>query len=356
MRNSDHRKWQGLDNAVVLAEGVFGSTYGKTANGLVRYSRRYRITSVIDSRYSGKDAGQILSGKPNGVPIISSLKDALTGGANTIIVGVATDGGFLPAAFRPFISDALKAGMNVVSGLHEFLSDDREFAPLAAKTGAVITDVRKMFRDMKNPFTGEIENVRATRIAVLGTDSAIGKRTTSVFLNEAMNRIGRKSIMIGTGQTAWMQGFKYTVVTDAMINDFISGNLESITVRAWNEEKPDFMFIEGQGSIIHPAYAGSFEILGACRPKYVVLQHAPRRLFFDGFEQFRIPELSRYIKAIELLADTKVIAISINGEGMKGEEISESINKTHQETGLPAFDPLSDLTDVAEYISGLDGS
>ena len=337
----------------MLAEGVFGSTYGKTANGLVRFSRRYRITSVIDSRYSGQDAGWILTGSPNGIPVASSVKEAIDHHANTIVVGVATDGGFLPGNFRPFIKDALESGLNVVSGLHEFLGEDREFASIAARKGITITDVRKMFRDMRNPFTGEIGKVGATRIAVLGTDSAIGKRTTAVFLNEAMNRIGRKSVMIGTGQTAWMQGYKYTGVTDAMINDFISGNLESITVKAWNEEKPDFMFIEGQGSIIHPAYAGSFEILGACRPKYVVLQHAPKRLFYDGFEQFRIPELSRYIRAIELLAETKVIAVSLNSEGMKKEEIPESIESIHSETALPVFDPLSDLTDIAEYISDL---
>lgn len=342
-----------MDSAIILSEGVFGNTYGKTANGLVRYSQRYSIKGVIDSKLKGKDAGEVLTGRKNGIPIVSSIEEGLKLHPDTMIVGIATDGGFLPENYRRYVREAINSGLNIVSGLHEFLSDDREFSSLARNRNVKITDVRKIFRDNKVSFTGRINEVKSKRIAVLGTDSAIGKRTTAVFLNREMNRMGRKSVMIGTGQTAWMQGFPYTIVLDAIINDFVAGSLEAVTVEAWEKEKPEYMFLEGQGSIIHPAYPGSYEIIGACRPKYVVLQHAPARLFYDGFEQFRIPPLDRYIRAIELISEAKVIAISVNGENLTPEQLKESIADTENLTGIHTFDPLSDLRKTIEYIVSL---
>lgn len=339
-----------MDNAVILAEGVFSTTYGKTANGLIRFSKRYNVTSVIDSRYSGKDSGMILTGKSNGIPIVSSLREALKIGADTIVVGAATDGGFLPVEYRPFISEAIRSGMRVVSGLHEFVSDDPEFSALAEKSGSEIIDVRKMFRDRKDPFTGKISEVKAYKIAVLGTDSAIGKRTTAIILNNQINSMGRKSVMIGTGQTSWMQGFPYTVVVDSMINDFIPGGLESTTLEAWRKEHPEFMFLEGQGSVLHPAYPGSFEIIGACRPDAIILQHAPARKFFDGFEDFPIPDLSKYIQILELLSDRKVIAISINRENMTDIQVDNEIEKLEKKFGIPVFDPLRSTSSAVSRI------
>lgn len=340
-----------MDNAVVLAEGVFASTYGKTANGLVRYSSRFRITSVIDSRFAGKDSGMVLSGKRNGVPMVSSLEQGRALGADTLIVGIATDGGFIPEMYRTFITDALSKRMNVVSGLHEFISDDPEFSALGRQSGSSITDVRKMFRDIRIPFTGKIEEVKAKKIAVLGTDSAIGKRTTSVYLTREMNRAGHRSVMIGTGQTSWMQGFTYTVVIDSMINDFIPGALEEMTYQAWVNEKPEYIFIEGQGSVLHPAYPGSFEIIGACRPDGIILQHAPARKFFDGFEKFSIPPLEKYIRILEELSGRNVIAITLNTENMSRQDVLKEKTRLEQRFGIPVFDPLGKLVEATKEIS-----
>lgn len=330
-----------MDNAVVLAEGVFSTTYGKTANGLVRYTTRFRIVAVIDSTRAGQDAGAVLTGRTLGIPVISTVDEALELGAETLVVGVATDGGYIPEEYRKYIRDAINHGMNIVSGLHEFVSDDGEFSELASRTGSKITDVRKMFRDIRPPYTGEIREVGSYRIAVLGTDSAIGKRTTAVIMTNGLQRSGISSVMIGTGQTAWMQGFKHTVVVDSMINDFIPGGLEKVTVEAWREEKPDIMFIEGQGSVLHPAYPGSFEIIGACRPDAIILQHAPKRLYFDGFTDQKIPDLDRYIHILELLSNKKVIAISLNRENMSDEEVRYEIETLQARFGIPVFDPLN---------------
>ncbi|HLH85552.1 MAG TPA: DUF1611 domain-containing protein [Thermoplasmataceae archaeon] len=340
-----------MDNAVVLAEGVFGTTYGKTANGLVRYTRRYKVTSVIDSTKAGLDAGEVLTGKTKGIPIVKDVQESLKYNPTTLVVGVATDGGFIPENYRSFIRDALSRGMDVVSGLHEFISDDPEFSGIASRTGSRITDVRKMFRDLKPPFTGRIREVGSRRIAVLGTDSAIGKRTTAVILTNSLKESGINAMMIGTGQTAWMQGFEYTVVIDSMINDFIPGGLESTVLRAWEDLRPDVMFIEGQGSVLHPAYPGSFEIIGACRPDAIILQHAPKRFYFDGFPEFRIPELDKYIRILEMLSDRKVIAISLNTENMTSEEIDESIEHLERKYGRPVFDPLRSSPSILSEIT-----
>ncbi len=344
-----------MEDAVVLAESVFGTTYGKTANGLVRFSRRYKVRYVIDSSHAGEDAGMVLGGKKSGIPIVSTLQIDGVPRPETMVVGVATDGGVLPPKYRKFIAEALKSGLNVVSGLHEFLSDDPEFAKLASQHGRTITDVRKMFRDRKDVFTGRILDVESKKIAVLGTDSAVGKRTTSVFLSENMIRKGINSVMIGTGQTSWMQGFRYTIVLDAIINDFVSGALESVTVEAWNDLHPDYMYLEGQGSVLHPAYPGSFEIIGALHPEAIVLQHSPKRIFYDGFEKFRIPPLEKYIRILELLSDRKVIAIAVNKDDMTDNEMLDYMEKTEKQYGIPAFDPLGNLDGTTSYIKDILG-
>ncbi len=341
-----------MDNAVVLAEGVFGSTYGKTANGLVRFTKRFSVVAVIDSTKSGNDAGTVLTGKPKGIPIVSTVEEGIKLGARTLVVGVATDGGYIPDEYRRFIADAISHGLNIVSGLHEFISDDPEFSALAAKYGSHITDVRKLFRDIQPPYTGEIREVKALKIAVLGTDSAIGKRTTAVIMTNALREKGIPTAMVGTGQTAWMQGFKHTVVVDSMINDFIPGGLEGMTVEAWREENPEIIFIEGQGSVLHPAYPGSFEIIGACRPDGIILQHAPKRKFFDGFPDIPIPDLKKYIDILELLSGHRVIAISLNREGMTDAEVKEEIAGLESKYGIPVFDPLNLNPEVAKSIVG----
>ncbi len=335
-----------MDNAVVLAEGVFGSTYGKTANGLVRYTTRFRVVAVIDSTKAGQDAGSVLTGVHKGIPIISTVDEAVEMGAKVLVVGVATDGGYIPDEYRKFIVSAIESGLDIVSGLHEFISDDPQFAKLASRSGSRITDVRKMFRDFRPPYTGDIREVGSYRVAVLGTDSAIGKRTTAVIMTNSISAKGFPAVMIGTGQTAWMQGFKHTVVVDSMINDFIPGGLEKVTVDAWREKRPEIMLIEGQGSVLHPAYPGSFEIIGACKPDAIILQHAPRRTFFDGFPEVRIPDLERYIKILELLSDRKVIAVSLNRENMSDEDVKNEIDVLQNRLGIPVFDPLNSNSGV----------
>ncbi len=343
-----------MDKVVVLAEGVFDSTYGKTAHGLVRYSGRYQVVAVIDSKLAGRDAGEFLEGRKKNIPIVAKLEEAMVYYPKYIVIGAATDGGYLPKEYRDIIKDAINKGMGVVNGLHEFLSDDPEISKMAREKKVELIDVRKIFRDRKFPFTGKIEEVKARKIAILGTDSAIGKRTTTILLWKELQKRGKKAEMIGTGQTAWMQGVEYGTVIDATINDFVAGAIEHEVVRAWEEKRPDFIILEGQGSVVHPAYPGSFEIIAAGRPDAIVLQDAPGRKYLDGFENYPMPDVGRVINILELLSGKEVIAITLNTEKMTREEIDKIKKEYEIKFGIPVIEPLNEIEKLAEVVEKIE--
>ncbi len=333
--------------AIVYCDGAFNTPNGKTAHGLVRFTERYEVVGVIDHAYAGQDAGQVLDGKENRILIFSDLASAMTqlGESNkpkSFVIGLATDGGRLPSDAKKTIRLALELGLNVDNGLHDFLYKDSELMAIAEKNNCRIRDVRRTpDRDDLHFFTGKIEEVNCLKVALLGTDSAIGKRTTSWILVHGFQKAGLKAEMVGTGQTAWMQGAKYSMILDSCINDFVAGEIEHAVHEAWKNESPDLIVIEGQGSLMNPAYPGGFEILAAGRPDYVILQHAPKRIEYDGFPGYILHPIKEQINAIEMISGKKVIAITVNHEEMTKEEILPACAKITQETGLPAYDVLA---------------
>ncbi len=337
------------DNAIVYCEGAFNTANGKTAHGLVRFTERYRVLSVIDGRYAGQDAGDVLDHSPKGIPIHDGLDQALALArrqnltASHFVIGLAPDGGRLSPAARDDVKHAMRAGLNVDSGLHDFLSEDSEILALAAKHEVCIRDIRKPPpRSALHFFSGKIKEVSALKIAVLGTDSAVGKRTTAWLIVHGFQQAGLRAEMVGTGQTAWMQGARYGIIMDSLVNDFVSGEIEHAVWCAWHEAKPEVIVIEGQGSLMNPAYPGGFEILAAARPDVVVLQHAPARREYDGFAGYRIHPLARQIQLIELLSGRPVVAITINHEDLADDQIPRVCDAVENVTGLPAADVLRD--------------
>jgi uncharacterized NAD-dependent epimerase/dehydratase family protein len=334
-------------NAVVYCEGAYHSANGKTAHGLVRFTRRYRVTSVIDSTAAGEDAGEYLGEGPFGLPVVPDLTEALAIArdreleATHFVIGLAPDGGRLSARARLDVMDALGRGLNVDSGLHDYLGDDPELAALARARGGRIRDVRKPppIQDL-HFFSGKIEEVDPLRIAVLGTDSAIGKRTTTAVLTNALGARGCASVMVGTGQTAWMQGVRYGIVLDSLVNDFVSGEIEHAVWSAWQGERPEVILIEGQGSLLNPAYPGGFEILAAARPHGIVLQHAPARKEYDGFAGFPIHPLKAQIQALELVSGKPVVAVSVNHENVPASDLDRVCREIAAQSGIPAADVL----------------
>lgn len=331
--------------AVVYCEANFGAADGKTANGLVRSSERYRILSVIDSQKAGRDAGEVLGEAPNGIPVCASLDDAIARAGSvpdSFIFGMAPASGMLSPIERRLVLEAMRRGMNIVNGLHEFLNDDPEFIAAAVEHNVTITDVRRP-RDKKNlrMFSGHISTVTCPRIAVLGTDGAIGKRTTASILTRALNDRGIKAVLIGTGQTSLMQGARYGVALDAIPCQFGSGEMESTVVEAFEGEHPDVIVIEGQGALSHPAYLSSTFILRGSLPDAVILQHAPTRRWLGDYADVPTPTPASEINLIETFVDTKVIGLTINHENMSDAEVSAAIERYESELGIPVTDALT---------------
>ena len=345
-------------NAVVYCEGAFNTTNGKTAHGLVRYTRRYRVLSVVDSRYAGRDAGDVLDGRPSGIPVVQSIRVAVeaagTGAdrATHLVVGIAPDGGRLSPKARNDVLEAIDLGLHVDAGLHDFLSEDPEFANRAGERNVQVRDVRKPpCRNALHFFSGKIEEVSAFRVAVLGTDSAVGKRTTAWLLRDRLEREGFRAELVGTGQTAWMQGVRFGVILDALVNDFVAGEIEHAVWTAWKEGEAEAIVIEGQGSLMNPAYPGGFEILAAGRPDAVVLQHAPARKEYDGFPGYPLHPLTLQIQAVELLSGRPVAAVAVNSENLDAHGVDAACREILETTGLPACNVLRQGT--AALLEGL---
>jgi len=331
--------------AIVYCEGNFGAIDGKTANGLVRHSEKYEILSVIDSEKAGLDTGMVLEEVPNAIPVCRDLADALAQAENTpdyFIFGMAPSSGMLSTHERGLVIEAMNYGMNIVNGLHEFLNDDPVFAAACLANNVTILDIRKprAKKDLRL-FSGRIAEVSCPRIAVLGTDCAIGKRTTATILTRALNDRSIKAVMVGTGQTGLIQGARHGIAMDAVPSQFCCGELEATIIEAFEAESPDVIIVEGQGALSHPAFSTSSFILRGCCPDGVMLQHAPGRVNRCDFEQMAMPTPASEIRLIETFADTRVIGLTINHENMTSAEVSSAITQYESELGIPATDALT---------------
>jgi uncharacterized NAD-dependent epimerase/dehydratase family protein len=340
--------------AIVYCEGQFGEQDGKTANGLVRHSEKYEILSVIDSLRAGVDAGKFLDGTANGIPVLASLAESISHAGRVpdyLICGLAPADGLLSDEQRAVLLEGIARGMHIINGLHEFLNDDAEFVAAAVIAGVTITDIRrpKAKRDL-HLFSGRIFGVTCPRIAILGTDGAIGKRTTATLLVQALKAHGINAVMVGTGQTTLIQGGKYGVALDALVPQFCSGEVEHQVVAAFEGEDPDVIVVEGQGALSHPAYITSAHILRGSQPAGVIVQHAPKRRVLGDFPMVPMPTAASEIALIEAFADTRVIGVTINHEEMTDDELSTAISEHRSQLGLPVTDPLtrpsSDLVDM----------
>lgn len=337
-------------NAIVIT-GEFLDTYSaKTAHGLIRGSDRFNIVGVIDAKSAGKDAGEVLDGKNRNIPVFASISEFITNSptkAKYCVVGVATKGGVIPDSMRQKLHEALEHGLSIVNGLHEYVSDIPELASLAQQRGLEILDVRKPRRAKDLHFwSGRIKEVKCPKIAILGTDCSLGKRTTTRFLVEAMRKAGYKAEMIYTGQTGWMQGAKYGFVFDSTLNDFISGEMEHAVVTCYHEEKPDIIFIEGQSSLRNPSGPAGAEWIVSADANAVVLQHNPARKQYKDMEYYPayLPDLKDEIALIQIYG-APTIAITVNSAKMTEEEARAAAKKYSDELGIPAILPIEDGVD-----------
>ncbi len=338
------------ETAIALANSHFKTVFAKTTHGLVRGPSRYRLLGVVDPACAGQDAGTVLDGRPRDVPIFDSVSEVLARfhrRPTHCIVGVATVGGVLPPDLYADLQAAACAGMTLVNGLHHLLSDDPELARLTQEHGGGIIDIRKPKPASELRFwSGEVLTLKTPRVAVLGMDCAVGKRTTCMMLREACRAHGLRAEMIYTGQTGWLQGIPHGFIFDATLNDFVCGELEGAILDCHRDTDADLILMEGQSALRNPSGPAGSELILSGAAHGVILQHAPARRYFEDFEEFgcAIPPISEEIDLIRLLG-ADVWAVTLFTKGLTPDEARTERARLTDTLGIPVVLPLEDSVD-----------
>ena len=327
-------------NAIVLTDGILAEPYAKTAHGLIRYSSRFQIKAILDRFHDGVDAGDQLDGINRRIPVTGSLDSILEQFTiHWAIVGIAPVGGKMTPTLKRDIIECINHGISIVSGLHDYAGYDPDIAASAEQSGVDILDIRKpKLPEKLHGFTGKIASLTIPRIAVLGMDCAIGKRTTARIITQALCRKGLKTEMIYTGQTGWLQGGDYGFILDATLNDFVSGELEHQILTCAKKEEPDLIIIEGQSGLRSPYGPCGAEFIVSGGAKGVILQIDPSRQYFDGLEKFKlkIGSVKDEVAIIRLLG-AEVIAVSINSSNLSDTELEITKVRLSKELGIPVI-------------------
>jgi uncharacterized NAD-dependent epimerase/dehydratase family protein len=321
---------------LLLAEGFSGDPlYGKTMRGVLRY-RREDVAAILDSTCVGKDE--------HGVPIVGTVEEAMPFGPTTALVGVVTQGGYFPPAWMELLRACVEHGLDVENGLHVFLTDDPELRALADERGVELRDLRRPPADLSTA-TGENLSVEGTIVLTVGSDCAIGKMTVSCELDLEARRRGLRSVFVPTGQTG-MAIAGWGIAVDAVVADFVAGAAERLVVEG-HDRGGELLWVEGQGSLLHPVYSGvALGLYHGSVPHLLVLCHEAGRTEIEGAGggPHRIPPLRELVELHERLAlparPARVAAIALNTRALGEEEARAAVEAAAEETGLPAEDPV----------------
>ena len=333
---------------VILAEGNFGYHHGKTAMGVIRFGQD-KVVAVIDSTQAGRNVREWLgdSGRFD-IPIVASLNDALgfIPRANALLIGIAPTGGKLPDSWRALILAAIRSGLDIHSGLHTFLGDDPEFADAARSAGVRLVDYRRP-PERTDTAVGRLHGPGKRVILTVGTDCAIGKMSVALELRRAAVAQGRSAAFVPTGQTGMMID-GWGVAVDRVISDFVQGTCEWMIEEA--EGRGDWILVEGQGSLDHPAYSCvTLGLIHGTTPQAMILVHMAGIQEHDWDHipdrHFPIASLPEFIRTHEtvagLVAPSKVVAVALNTSRIADpDEARRVIAATAAETGLPCDDPV----------------
>jgi len=333
---------------VILAEGSLDPHDGKTAFGVLRYGDR-PVVAVIDSTRAPGRMGDVrrMPGRDD-VPIVSSVDEALAlpERPDALLIGIAPTGGRLPEVWRATLLRAMAAGLDIISGLHTFLADDPELAAAAAAAGVTLQDVRRP-ADARATAVGRPHLPGRKVLLAVGTDCAIGKMSVMLELRDAARRAGDNAAFVATGQTGIMiEGWGAPV--DAVVSDFVNGTVEGIVARA--EESAEYVLVEGQGSLDHPAYSAvTLGLIHGATPHAMVMCHKPGLAEHDFTHlpgrRFPIAALPGFIDLHERVAGTvapsRVVALALNTSLCRDDDDARAvIEALASETGLPADDPV----------------
>jgi uncharacterized NAD-dependent epimerase/dehydratase family protein len=320
---------------VILTEGHTNPLSAKTATCVLRYGRSPTV-ALLDSQQLGKTAQQLL-GVGGDVPIVGRLEDAR--GANTLMIGIAPTGGRIPGNWRSTILQAINSGMTVISGLHEFLCDDKEFSAAATHVGATLIDVRKNSeRDV-----AQRKNIREAclRIHTVGQDCSVGKMLVAVELTRALQAQGHNAKFVATGQTGIMiEGDGCPV--DCVVADFINGAVEKQILAQQHHE---ILLVEGQGSLTHPRYSSvTLGLLHGCIPHGMILCYEVGRPSVHGMPHIPLKSLAElrsiYEHSANIMFPSQVIGIAMNSRLQTAEAADQERDKVRREFGLPVCDVI----------------
>jgi len=332
-----------MEKAIIITNGLLQTGDAKTAHGLIRESRRYEITGIVDHVHAGKDAGEVLDGKHRGIPVFANVQDAMKTNPSFCVVGVATVGGIFPGDLIELVKTAIQHKLSIVNGLHDHLSERPEIKKMAEENGVELIDIRlpKKRKDL-HFWSGKIFEMTTPVVAVIGTDCALGKRTTARFLMNECNKAGIHAEMIYTGQTGWLQGGKYGFIFDSTLNDFVSGELEDAILNCDKETTPDIILIEGQSALRNPSGPCGSEMLVSGNAKSVILVHAPKRHYYEHEAAWGpIPSVESEIALIRFFGST-VIAVALNTEHCSNEEARGFQASYESKLGIPVMLPLQE--------------
>jgi D-glutamate N-acetyltransferase len=322
------------ERILILAEGYSADThYGKTMRGVLRY-RRDDVAAIVDSERAGASV--------EGVPVVADLDAAAAFAPTTALVGVATQGGRFPPAWRTLLRDCIRRGLDIENGLHEFLADDPELAALAERHGVELRDLRRPPEGLDCP-TGENLQVPAQIVLTVGSDCAIGKMTVSLELDRAARERGLASVFVPTGQTG-IAIAGWGIAVDAVVSDFIAGAAERLVVEG-HARGGELLQVEGQGAISHPAYSGvTLGLLHGSAPHVLVLCHRAGATEVDGSPGHPLPSLPELVELYESVSlparRATVACIALNTSDLDDAAAADAIADATATTGLPASDPL----------------
>ena len=320
---------------LILGEGFSHDPhYGKTMRGIIRYGPD-PVVAILDSKRAGETY--------EGIPIVGTVNDSLCFDPTVAIVGVATQGGRFPPAWRELLKSCIAKGLDVESGLHEFISDDPELEELAGRYGVELRDLRKPPEGLSVP-TGANLEVDAKIVLTVGSDCAIGKKTVAVELDLEARRRGLESVFVPTGQTGIVIA-GWGIAVDAVVSDFLAGAAERLVVEG-ARRGGKLLLVEGQGSLVHPMYSGvTLGLIHGSAPHAFVLCHRAGLTEIEGCPGHAIPPLADLVELHERIAlprrPAKVACVALNtGELESDDDARETISAAASDTGLPTDDPV----------------
>ncbi len=320
---------------IVLTDGFTDPHRAKTAISLMRY-KPDEVVAVVDRELAGRTAQEVL-GEGGRTPVVGSLADAPP--ADTLLIGIAPPGGRVPPHWRPIILEAIARGLNILSGLHEFLIDDAEFSRAAAEQGVELIDVRR--NDEHDVANRQGIRSECLRIHTVANTSSCGKMVAAIEVADGLKKGGLDAQFVATGQTGiFIAGNGCPI--DCVVSDFVAGAAEKLVLA---NQQHEVLLIEGQGSLVHPRYSGvTLGLLHGLMPDGLIFCYEMGRQTVYGMDDQRLPPMDRVIEfyhmAANILHPCEIVGIAVNGRGYSDEEVAAECDRVSDQFGLPACDVI----------------